>query len=185
MTRRILALPLLLLVACEEPVTEECYGFWEIELAQPTPDAGVSGLAMRTKDLSERASMDGVGAMNAWITVNNQDVESDCVIAVYASDAPVAAEDLPALGSDEAPPAELEGLGTLQGFANLAANRVDQPDGEMFQVALPAPIEGTPTWITIATCDGAELAVTFELEGDYCGGWEDEPSFEGAFSRVF
>lgn len=186
MSRRALALPLLLLAAgCEEPVAEECFGLWEIDVAQPTRDADVAGIAMRTRDLSGRDAIDGVERLSAWVTVENLDPGSDCLVAVYASDAPVDAADLPQLSAEQRPPAELAALGTLQGFANLAAHRVDAPDAEMIEVRLPPPIEGAPTWITVATCDGADVQVLFELEGDYCGGWEDDPSFEGAFSRVF
>lgn len=186
MIRRALALPtLLLLAACEEPLPEECFGFWEIDVARPERDDALPGLAMRTRDLSDRAEMDGVQRMSAWVIVSNLDPEADCVVALYASDAPVSADALPTLGPTAAPPETIDGLGTLQGVVNLAAHRVDHPDTETFEVPLPPPIEGSPTWITVATCGGADVQVGFELEGDYCGEWDDDPSFGRSFSRVF
>jgi hypothetical protein len=184
MRRALLALPMLL-AACEEPEPAECWGFWDMETAAPERDPAIPGLAVRTRDLSDRAHMDGVQRMAAWVTVRNLDAEGDCVVAVYASEAPVRTEALPALVPDAAPPAEIDGLGALQGMVNLAADHVGEPDEELFVVPLPAPAEGAPTWISVATCEGALVEVELELEGDYCGGWEDEPSFGRAFSRVF
>ena len=75
--------------------------------------------------------------------------------------------------------------GAIGVFCVVTIQRRRQRVSLPVEVPLPAPIEGKPTWITIATCGDADLALRVELEGDYCGGWDDDPSFEGAFSRVF
>lgn len=185
MRRAALVLPLLALGACEEPEPAECWGFWEMETTTPEPEPGRTGLAVRTRDLSGRADMDGVQRMSAWVGVANLDPSADCMVAVYASPEPVSADALPDLDPSAAPPAELPGLGTLVGVVNLAADHVGEPDAELFEVPLPAPADGTPTWISVATCEAAQVSVELELEGDYCGAWEDDPSFGRAFSRVF
>lgn len=175
------------LSGCEELDVEDdaCWTYWDLETRTLAPEPGTTGLSVRTRDLSEQPYMEGFQSLSVSVTVSNLDPSDDCVVAVYRRHRQVSADALPMLSPSVAPPASGAGLGTLVGAVNLAADRLGDPDRVDVEVSLPAPAEGRSTWLTVATCEAAMVEVALEVEGNYCGEWEDDPSFSRAFARVF
>jgi hypothetical protein len=178
----ITSLALLALSACEPP-EEECYGTWGgFDTTVEEPDR-VSGLAVRTKDLSGKANIDAVSNLWAAINVSNESVDEDCVIAIYASSSTPDVDALPVLDPEASPPDEINELGTLLGAANLAANRASWPDSLSLLVELPAAESGDRLHIVVATCAHAEVIATFEYEAEVCSDWGDEPNLNDIYDR--